>query len=175
MAKGTIKTKSKSFSSTEITDTQITRLMEKLNLISESEALRYCVGYVHKKEFPDYIFNRTAADIEKRETLVSEKMIAEMTDAQYADEFIGGGIVVKDADGGEFYLVHGFGNTIYPISMSIIRTIGDEDPKLIKSHKDKVSQTSVISSITPYMVQYMQKNYNIDISELLDGKKDKSN
>ena len=55
MAKGTIKTKSKSFSSTEITDTQITRLMEKLNLISESEALRYCVGYVHKKEFPDYI------------------------------------------------------------------------------------------------------------------------
>ena len=59
--------------------------------------------------------------------------------------------------------------------MSIIRTIGDEDPKLIKSHKDKVSQTSVISSITPYMVQYMQKNYNIDISELLDGEKDKSN
>jgi hypothetical protein len=171
-----IKTKSKSFSTTEITDLQVTRLMEKLNFISESEAIRYCIGQIHKKEFPDYIFNRTAADVEKRETLVSEKMIADMTDKQYADEFIGGGVVVKDKNGKEFYLIHGFGNTLYPIDMDVIRTISEEDPRLIKSHQDKVPVAPLISTITPYMVQYMQKNFEIDISDLIpDGEKDKSN
>lgn len=170
------KVRSRSFSTTEVTDRQINELLPRLDCLSDSDVIRRAVSFMYEKTFPDYIYNRSAVDIEKRKKIEDNINIDSLTDTEYAERFIGGGLVAKNGSGEEFYLVHGFGNTIFPIGMKSIRTIMEEDPSLVKSHQDKVIQVSLISIITPYMIQYMQKNYDIDISGLLsDGEENKEN
>lgn len=169
MANRPRKTQARSFSTTPLTDFQITALLEKLDMLSSSEVVRYAVSQLHKREFPDYIYNRTAVDVEKRQKIAVRRDMSVLDDLGFAEEYIGKGLSVS-VDGNDYYLIHNFGNFLRPVPLSEIRQVYDNDPGLINFHKNKSATVSVEESLTPYMLQYMQKNFKLDLSHLVVDK-----
>ena len=160
------KTKSRSFSTTDQFDIQLTSISDKLGHLSESETLRYCVAQIHQKEFPDYIYKRSATDIAKRDKLVSERLSQALEPIVVAEAEIGNGIHVTAANGEDYYIVHTFGNSIYPIKLSNIRDELPEIQDIIGYHKLKIEKGEPVSyRLTPDMVYYLKHDEGIDIIE----------
>ncbi len=172
MATKTKRVRSRSFSTTEVTDRQINELLPRLDCLSDSDVIRRAVSFMYEKTFPDYIYNRSAVDVEKRKKMEQTVSIDSLSDLDYAEEFIGGGLHVDLGEGKEYYLVHTWGNFIFPIPLGDVRSYVAEDAKAIDYHSDKIAQgVSVSSKLDQYMVKYINKNHDIDLTKFIEENK----
>lgn len=151
------------FSLTPAVDKMLLEIVEKRGSLSRSEAIRAIITETHTKTFKDYVYSRSASEIEKRKKMATDEQVSAMTDAEYAEEYIGGGLLVKDGDGNDFYIIHGYANIPTPIPLSTIRELEKTDPGLLDVHKTRSATTTIKSQLSVYMVQYLKRYYNIDL------------
>lgn len=156
----------KSFSVTERTIEQLGKLQVKFDAMSPSEALRRAVNQVFEKEFPDYIYNKSATDLSKRRAMESEYARETMDDREYLDNFVEGGVYGKLKDGTEVYFIHAFTNNLELIPVKNAKEYLAKDPGLIDIHKNKLLEgTQIEPLLKPSMVRYIESGFNVELSD----------
>lgn len=156
----------KSFSVTERTLEQLEKLVVKFDAMSPSEALRRAVNQAFEKEFPDYIYNKSATDLSKRKAIEKEVERETMSDREYLQKFAPGGVFVTLKDGREVYLIHAFSKNLELIFVDKGKVTLEKDPLLATYHKDKLDKGITLESLmTPYSVRYLEGGYNIELSD----------
>jgi len=156
----------KSFSVTERTIEQLEKLITKFDAMSPSEALRRAVNQTFEKEFPDYIYNKSATDLNKRKAMEQEVERETMGDRDYLEKFAPGGMFVTLKDGREVYLIHAFSKNLELIFVENGKATLEKDPLLATYHKNKLEKGITLESLmTPYSVRYLEGGYNIELSD----------
>lgn len=150
----------------------INRLIEQKGYLSVSEAVRRSIELLYEKTFPDYIYNKSAADLLRRRSVENEELLKEMDDMKFAESFIPGGLFVKDKYGNNYYLIHAIANMLQPIPMGEIRDFVKNEGSAISIHKDALNDSTVISKLDDYMIQFLNNEYGIVIDK--NGKQELS-
>lgn len=156
-------TRSRSFSTTEMFDEQLKNIMNKKGHLSESETLRYAISELHRIEFPDYIYNRSAKDIENRKKIAAEVEIKQLTPLELAEAEIGDGMHVTDTSGEDWYIIHSFGNTAEPIKLSTLHEEIESIRDIISYHKTTVKKYPVDYFIDNTLLHFWKKDMGLDI------------
>ena len=162
------KTRSRSFSTTLMTDQQMENIMGKFGHLSESETLRYCVNEVHKMTFPDYIYKRSATDIAKRQKLVAEGEIRALEPISLAEREIGGGLHVTMKGGDDYYLIHTFGNSVWAQPLATLHEDMEEIRDIIALHKKVVEEGKwkLTDRLSKWWVQTFKINNGLEIETI---------
>lgn len=156
----------KSYSVTERTIEQLEQLMAKFDAMSPSEALRRAVNQVFEKEFPDYIYNKSATDLAKRKALEMEKAKEDMTDHEYLEQFVPGGVFGKLKDGREIYLIHAYSKNLELLHVDSAKETLNRDPALATIHQNKLAQGVKLEELfIPYMLEYLERGYKVELSD----------
>lgn len=159
------KTFAKSFSTTEQTQSQLADLREKFNLLNDSDTFRRCVADTHKREFPDYIYKKSAKDIESREKRRKQQQVESMDPIKFAVEHVPGCLILPGEDGHSYMVYHGMSNMLDAVRDDKIKDFVAGNPQLIEAHKMKVDSIPVISELNDYMIQYLQKYFGVTVPE----------
>jgi hypothetical protein len=126
----------KSFGLLDMHLEMLSRLAEKNGYLSTSEAVRNAIINEHKRAFPDYIFNRTAKDIEKRKELAMKEELDTITDEEFVKKYFPGAPIITANDGKVYFLVHWWGNVVEPKLVCEARALVTKLPDLPSSHAD---------------------------------------
>lgn len=142
-------------------------VMDKYGFLSESEAVRLAITELYQKAFPDYIYNKSAKDVEKRKAMLSAEELDAMTDKEFVEQFIEENpVYVWNQDRtAEYLLLHGYANMIHPVKITEVRKFFEKDQDILSIHKQKIASRPITGEFFPAMVNYLQKHYNIVVDE----------
>lgn len=158
------KTVSRFFSITPVHDDMIDRIAEKEGHLSRSETVRHAIAELHKRVLPDYIYNRSASDLEKRKKVSESAAQEAQPDIEFANEVYPGHMLVQNSVGEDCLIIHGFANFPTALRLSEVKEFHKNDSGYEAEHKKKIDEgTSVESQMNQYMVDYMKKHFDMNV------------
>lgn len=164
------RTFSKTFSLTFQEWDQIKEIMEKHGSLSPSETIRNLVRIAHQKEFPDYIYNRSATDVAKRATLEKNNDLEELTDLQYARKYLPGGVFYEGENPqtheiDQVYLIFDEQGRIRPWHLKNIKKYYTNQKNHVNAHKEAVKTRNISNELDERMCKDLNVMWEVDIPE----------
>lgn len=96
---------------------------------SASEVVQRAIEFFHDKTYPDYIYNKSATDVLKREKLSTKKSLDEMSDLDYAKDVIGALVI------GDKIIMHWFSNTIEVRPLAGCKDFFSNNTDIVENHR----------------------------------------
>lgn len=164
------RTFSKTFSLTFQEWDQIQKIMDKHGSLSPSETIRNMVRTYFQKEFPDYIYNRSATDVAKRATLEKNNDVEELTDLQYARKYIPNGLYFSGEDTQshepvEVYLIFDDQGNIRPWKLGHVKRFYESQKNHVNAHKEAIKKQTVSEALDKRTCGELKTLWLIDVPE----------
>lgn len=164
------RTFSKTFSLTFQEWDQIKQIMEKHGSLSPSETIRNLVRIAHQKEFPDYIYNRSATDVAKRATLEKNNDLEELSDLAYIRKYLPGGLFYEGENPqtheiDQNYLIFDDQGLIRPWPLKNVKRYFAQQKNHVNAHKEAVKTQNISDALDEKMCRMLKDMWLIDIPE----------
>ena len=164
------RTFSKTFSLTFQEWDQLQKIMEKTGALSPSEVVRNIVRVAFQKEFPDYIYNRSATDVAKRATLEKNTDVETMSDLEYARKYLPGGLYfegknVQDGEFGQYYLIFDDQGYIRPWKLANVKRYYESQKNHVNAHRERAKDELVSQALDANAVKLLREMWLIDVPE----------
>ncbi len=147
----------------------IDHLMEQKAYMSASDVHRRAIEFLHEKTFPDYIFNKSAADNKRREELTETQKIEAMSEEEYATDMVNGIILEStqgENKGKKFVVIHWFGNSIGAVPLVGSKDFFITKPEFAENHKAINAGNPIDQEVkVPYSSGLLKKKYGIIITD----------
>ena len=164
------RTFSKTFSLTFQEWDQIKQIMEKHGSLSPSETIRNLVRIAHQKEFPDYIYNRSATDVAKRATLEKNNDLEELSDLAYIRKYLPGGLFYEGENPqtheiDQNYLIFDDQGLIRPWPLKNVKRYFAQQKNHVNAHKEAVKTQNISDALDEKMCRMLKDMWLVDIPE----------
>lgn len=164
------RTFSKTFSLTFQEWDQIQQIMDKHGSLSPSETIRNIVRVSFQKEFPDYIYNRSATDVAKRALLEKNNDVEELSDLDYIRKYLPGGLFFQgkntlSQENEKYYLLWDEQGLIRPWKLSTAKKYFASQKNHVNAHREKVKSVSVSEGLDQAMCKTLKDLWGVDVPE----------
>ena len=136
---------------------------------SKSDVLRNALLELRDKKLPDYIYNRSASDLNKRKKIEDQRSFESMTDYEFALT-VKGGVILPNLDGEKLLFIHQIGNAHKGFPIDGLKT-NDDLQSFLPYHNQYLQEAGPVDLSKEaempegaYNRQYFLQNYNVDIA-----------
>ena len=103
---------------------------------SVSEVIRQAIIFYHKSVFPDYIYNKSAADLAKRKHFETVESIEKLSNEEYVEKFFPEAPFLSSSDGNKYFIIHWWANSVQPKLVSEVKVFAEKMPDAITNHEN---------------------------------------
>lgn len=152
----------------------IDHLLEDKGFVSKSEVMRAAITFYHDKTYPNYIYNRSATDMAKRQTLNKNNDLEDLSDLEYAQKYLPGGLYfegpnTQDGEMTQVYLIFDDRGDVRPWALKNVKRFYESQKQFVSSHRDFIKQSSITEALDERMCKQLKEMWLINVPEHYTG------
>lgn len=140
---------------------------EKHGFLSEAEVIRQALVFFYRKFEPAYLKPTVTQKI--KEKAISEKeKLEKMPDVEYCETIVKG-IIVKNPQGKEFVLYHGWARDLRCLPVDVAKEFFAKHADFLDNHLVQLKDRPVTAAFNTYYMNEIKERYGIVMTQNEDG------